>query len=44
MQDIMAKIEKYTGITKFSQSEIVTPMNTVKDMVDLLPKEVFSPF
>ena len=26
MQDIMAKIEKYTGITKFSQSEIVTPM------------------
>ena len=43
MQDIMEKVTKYTGLLKISSAEVVTPMNIVKDMVDLLPSEIFKP-
>ena len=43
VEDIMAKISKYTGVTKLSQSDVVTPSNIVSDMIDLLPEEVFKP-
>lgn len=43
MQDIMEKVTKYAGLLKLSSAEVVTPMNIVKDMVDLLPAEIFSP-
>lgn len=43
MQDIMEKVTKYTGLLKLSSAEVVTPMNIVKDMVDLLPSEILSP-
>lgn len=42
MQDIMTKITKYTGMIKLSNSEVITPMNIVKDMIDLLPADVFT--
>ena len=29
--------------TKYSNSEVITPKNIVKDMVDLLPAEIFKP-
>ena len=43
MPDIMATINKYISLTKFSPAEVVTPMNIVKDMVDLLPAEIYVP-
>ena len=43
MEDIMAKISKYTGVTKLSSSDVVTPSNIVSDMIDLLPEEIFKP-
>lgn len=43
MQDVMEKITKYTGLLKLSPAEVVTPMNIVKDMVELLPSEIFKP-
>ena len=43
MKDIVSIINKYLSISKYSDSEVITPMNIVKDMVDLIPKEVFIP-
>ena len=43
MIDTFSLLQKYTGISKYSQSEVITPQNIVKDMVDLLPPEVFNP-
>lgn len=43
MIDTFSLLQKYTGISKYSQSEVITPQNIVKDMVDLLPQEVFNP-
>lgn len=31
------------GISRISNSEIFTPIKVVKEMVDLLPQEVFAP-
>lgn len=43
MKDIVSIINKYLSISKYSDSEVITPMNIVKDMVDLIPEEVFIP-
>lgn len=43
MMDTFSLLQKYTGINRYSQSEVITPQNIVKDMVDLLPQEVFNP-
>lgn len=43
MVDTFNLLQKYTGISKYSQSEVITPQNIVSDMVDLLPQEVFNP-
>ena len=43
MIDTFSLLQKYTGISKYSQSEVITPQNIVSDMVDLLPQEVFNP-
>lgn len=43
MIDTFSLLQKYTGISKYSQSEVITPQNIVSDMVDLLPPEVFNP-
>ena len=43
MKDIVSIINKYIDLSKYSDSEVITPMNIVKDMVDLLPDEVFIP-
>ena len=43
MEDIFDKLQAITGISKYSNSEVITPQNIVKDMVDLLPADVFNP-
>jgi|GEM_PF-436995 len=43
MEDIFDKLQAITGISKYSNSEVITPQNIVKDMVDLLPPEIFNP-
>ena len=43
MVDTFDLIQRYTGISKYSKSEVITPQNIVKDMVDLLPQDVFNP-
>ena len=43
MNDTFGLLQKYTGISKYSQSEVITPQWVVSDMVDLLPQEVFNP-
>lgn len=43
MNDTFSLLQKYTGISKYSGSEVITPKWVVSDMVDLLPQEVFSP-
>ena len=43
MVDTFSLLQKYTGISKYSQSEVITPQNIVSDMIDLLPQEVFNP-
>ena len=43
MNDTFSLLQKYTGISKYSQSEVITPQWVVSDMVDLLPQEVFNP-
>lgn len=43
MLDAFSLLQKYTGINRYSQSEVITPQNIVSDMVDLLPQEVFNP-
>ena len=43
MTDTFDLIQRYTGISKYSKSEVITPQNIVKDMVDLLPQDVFNP-
>ena len=43
MEDIFDKLQAVTGISKYSNSEVITPKSIVSDMVDLLPADVFSP-
>lgn len=43
MNDAFGLIQKYTGISRYSKSEVVTPKWVVSDMVDLLPADVFEP-
>ena len=43
MIDTATLLSDYVGLDKYSDSEIITPMNIVSDMVDLLPAEIFSP-
>lgn len=43
MEDIFDKLQAITGISKYSNSEVITPQNIVKDMVDLLPANIFEP-
>lgn len=43
MNDAFGLIQKYTGISRLSKSEVVTPKRVVSDMVDLLPADAFSP-
>ena len=41
MEDIFDKLSEVTGITKYSNAEVPTPAWVVKDMVDLLPANIF---
>ena len=43
MNDFSSVLQQYTGISKYSKSEVITPQWVVKDMVDLLPQEIFNP-
>ena len=43
MNDAFGLIQKYTGISRYSDSEVMTPQNIVKDMVDMLPQDIFGP-
>lgn len=43
MEDIFDKLQAITGISKYSNSEVITPKSIVSDMVDLLPADVFLP-
>lgn len=43
MNDAFGLIQKYTGSSRYSKSEVVTPKWVVSDMVDLLPADVFEP-
>lgn len=45
MEDIFDKLQAVISkdFTKYSNSEVITPKNIVKDMVDLLPPEIFNP-
>lgn len=43
MNDTFSLLQKYTGISKYSKSEVITPQWVVSDMVDLLPQEIFNP-
>lgn len=43
MEDIFDKLLAITGISKYSNSEVITPLNIVNNMVDLLPPEIFNP-
>ena len=43
MEYIFDKVDAIIGITKISNSEILTPKLTVKDMVDLLSTDTFNP-
>ena len=42
MEDLFDRFQAITGISKYSNSEVITPQNIVKDMVDLLPANVFN--
>lgn len=42
MEDLFDRFQAITGISKYSNSEVITPQNIVKDMVDLLPASVFN--
>lgn len=43
MEDFFDRLQAVTGISKYSNSEVITPLNIVKDMVDLLPADIFKP-
>lgn len=43
MEDFFDRFKNITGVNRYSSSEVVTPLHIVKDMVDLLPSEVFNP-
>lgn len=45
MEDFFDKLQAVISkdFTKYSNSEVITPKNIVKDMVDLLPAEIFKP-
>jgi hypothetical protein len=42
MEDLFDRFQAITGISKYSNLEVITPQNIVKDMVDLLPARVFN--
>jgi len=45
MEDFFSRFQAILGnnFSKYSDSEVITPLNIVKDMVDLLPADVFNP-
>ena len=43
MIDVIDKIQSFTAMSRLSNSEVITPKNIVKDMVDLLSADVFNP-
>lgn len=45
MEDFFDRLQAVLGnnFSKYSNSEVITPKNIVKDMVDLLPAEIFNP-
>lgn len=45
MEDFFSKFQAILGnnFSKYSNSEVITPLNIVNDMVDLLPADVFNP-
>lgn len=43
MEDLFDRIQDITDISEYSKSEVITPLNIVNDMVDLLPPEIFNP-
>ena len=42
MEDLFDRFQAITGISKYSNLEVITPQNIVKDMVDLLHARVFN--
>lgn len=42
MEDFFDRFQRITGVSKYSNSEVITPSWVVSDMVDLLPSEVFN--
>lgn len=43
MEDFFDRFQAVVGISKYSNSEVITPLNIAKDMVDLLPAAIFKP-
>ncbi len=45
MEDFFDRLQAVLGnnFSKYSNSEVITPLNIVKDMVDLLPADIFKP-
>lgn len=45
MEDFFSRFQAILGnnFSKYSNSEVITPLNIVKDMVDLLPADIFNP-
>lgn len=43
MLDTFSLLQKYTCISKYSKSEVITPQNIVSGVVDILPPDVFNP-
>lgn len=43
MEDFFDRFQRITGVSKYSDSEVITPLNIVKDMVGFLPADVFNP-
>ena len=43
MEDFFDRFQAFTGVSRYSNAEVITPLNIVKDMVDLLPTDVFNP-
>ena len=44
MEDFFDRLQALgNNFSKYSNSEVITPLNIVKDMVDLLPADIFKP-
>lgn len=43
MNDAFGLIQKYTGISKYSRTEVVVLNSTAEEMVGALPDDVFNP-